>query len=193
VATCRLPTKSIGDGPIDLVFAPFLISTVFTWQHPLYATFYERLASFSRLILFDKRGTGASDRPRTPPTLEAQMDDVRAALDAVGSEQAALFGAAHGGQMCALFAATYPERTSALVLYATWPRLPGTDQEHRRMIRSFRDEWGRQDTIERLTQEQYPSFAGDASFLRSMLTIVGSAASRRPRRTWGEAVCPDSV
>src|SRR5437867_4433370 len=121
----------VGDGPIDLAFVPFAISTVFTWQHPLFATFYKRLASFSRLILFDKRGTGASDRPRTPPTLEAQMDDVRAVLDAVGSEQAALFGAGHGGQMAALFAATYPERTVALVLYSTFARLPGTADEHR--------------------------------------------------------------
>ena len=101
----------VGEGPIDLVFAPLMISTVFSWQHPVYTDFYRRLASFSRLILFDKRGTGASDRPRTPPTLEAQMDDVRAVLDAVGSEQAALFGTGHGGVMCALFAATYPERT----------------------------------------------------------------------------------
>jgi hypothetical protein len=74
----------VGNGPIDVVFVPYLISTVFSWQHPLFVTFYERLASFSRLILLDKRGTGASDRPRTPPTLEAQMDDVGAVLDAVG-------------------------------------------------------------------------------------------------------------
>jgi pimeloyl-ACP methyl ester carboxylesterase len=107
----------LGDGPIDLVFVPFSLSAIFSAQHPPFSTFYERLASFSRLILFDKRGIGASDRPRTPPTLEAQMDDVRAVLDAAGSEQAALFGSGHGGQMCALFAATYPERTSALVLY----------------------------------------------------------------------------
>lgn len=82
----------MGDGPVDLVFVPFLISAVFSSEYEPFSTFYERLASFSRLILFDKRGTGASDRPRTPPTLEAQMDDVRAVLDAVGSEQTALFG-----------------------------------------------------------------------------------------------------
>ena len=167
----------VGEGPIDLIFVPFLISTVFTWQHPLFATFYGRLASFSRLILFDKRGTGASDRPRTPPTLEAQMDDVRAVLDAVGSEQAALFGSGHGGQMCALFAATYPERTSALVLYNAWSRLPGTEEEHRRMIRRSRDEWGRMDTIERIVLEEYPSLAGDESFLRSIAMIVRASAS----------------
>jgi pimeloyl-ACP methyl ester carboxylesterase len=117
----------VGAGPIDLVFVPFLVSSVFSWIHPLFASFYEHLASFSRLILLDKRGIGASDRPRTPPTLEAQMDDVRAVLDAVGSERAALFGSGHGGLMCSLFAATYPERTSALILYdpfalAAWRR-----------------------------------------------------------------------
>src|SRR5215467_14077553 len=108
-----------------------MISPVFSWIHPVFATFYERLSSFSRLILFDKRGIGASDRPRTPPTLESQMEDVRVVLDAVGSEQAALFGSGHGGQMCALFAATYPERTTALILYGTHQRAPGTGEEHR--------------------------------------------------------------
>ena len=167
----------VGDGPIDLVFVPFLISAVFSWQHPLFASFYKRLASFSRLILFDKRGTGASDRPRTPPTLEAQMDDVRAVLDVVGSEQAALFGAGHGAQMCALFAATYPERTSALVLYNAWSRLAGTEEELRRLIRRTRDEWGRTEAFEHIIEAQYPSLVGDESFLQSLATIVRASAS----------------
>jgi class 3 adenylate cyclase len=167
----------MGDGPVDLVFVPFLISTVFSSGYEPFSTFYERLATFSRLILFDKRGTGASDRPRTPPTLEAQMDDVRAVLDAVGSEQAALFGTGHGGLMCALFAATYPERTSALILYNPWKRLPGTTDEHKQLIRRFREEWGRSEEIERTNQEEYPSLAGDESFLRSMATIVRASAS----------------
>jgi class 3 adenylate cyclase len=167
----------IGDGPTDLVFVPLLISTIFSRPHEPFASFYEGLASFSRLILFDKRGIGASDRPRTPPTLEAQMDDVRAVLDAVGSEQAALFGAGHGGLMCALFAATYPERTSALVLYNAWPRFPGTPEEHRRLIRREREEMGRAETIERMVREQYPSLAGDESFLSAAATIVRSSTS----------------
>src|SRR5437867_2444914 len=79
----------VGDGPVDLVLVPFLLSPIFSWYVPQIADFFGRLASFSRLIVFDKRGTGASDRPRSLPTLEAQMDDVRAVLDAVGSEQAA--------------------------------------------------------------------------------------------------------
>jgi class 3 adenylate cyclase len=167
----------MGDGPIDLVFVPFLISTIFSSEYPPFATFYERLASFSRLILFDKRGTGASDRPRTPPTLEAQMDDVRAVLDAVGSKQAALFGAAHGGLMCALYAATYPERTSALVLYNSWPRLPVTPEEYRRLIRDFKDEWGRAERIEKIVEEQYPSLVGDRDFLHAITTLSRASAS----------------
>ena len=106
----------VGDGPTDLVFVPFLGNIRWAWEQPIFARFLERLASFSRLILFDKRGTGLSDRPRTL-TLETQMDDIRAVLDAVGSERAALLGALQGGQLCALFAATYPERVAALVLY----------------------------------------------------------------------------
>jgi pimeloyl-ACP methyl ester carboxylesterase len=167
----------IGDGPTDLVFVPLLISTIFSRPHEPFATFYEGLASFSRLFLFDKRGIGASDRPRTPPTLEVQMDDVRAVLDAVGSEQAALFGAGHGGLMCALFAATYPERTSALVLYNAWPRFPGTPEEHRQLIRREREEMGRAETIERMVREQYASLADDESFLSVAATIVRSSTS----------------
>ena len=106
----------VGEGPIDLVFVPFFGNLRWAWEQPRLARFFERLASFSRLILFDKRGTGLSDRPRTL-TLESQMDDIRAVLDAVGSERAALLGAIQGSQLCALFAATYPERTRALVVY----------------------------------------------------------------------------
>jgi pimeloyl-ACP methyl ester carboxylesterase len=119
----------LGNGPIDLIFAPFMISTVFTRYVPLVEDFYRRLAAFSRLILFDKRGLGASDRPSEPTTLEAQMDDVRAVLDEVASERAVLFGSGHGGQMCALFAATHPERTSALILFNTVAG-PGTPPAH---------------------------------------------------------------
>ena len=167
----------LGGGPIDLIFVPFMISSIFSSQHSPFSAFYERLASFSRLILFDKRGIGASDRPHTPPTLEAQMDDVRAVLDAVGSEQAALFGAGHGGQMCALFAATYPERTSALVLYNPWARFPGTPDQHRRLIRSIRGEVGRSDSIERLVEEQYPSFVDDKEFLHAVGLILRASVS----------------
>jgi class 3 adenylate cyclase len=110
----------LGQGPLDLIIVPGWVSHLeHTWEDPSYARFLERLASFSRLILFDKRGTGLSDRITGIPTLEQRMDDVRAVMDEVGSQRAALFGVSEGGSMSILFAATYPERTSALVLYGT--------------------------------------------------------------------------
>jgi len=93
-----------------------------TWELPPWARFYSRLAGFSRLILFDKRGTGLSDRSAGIATLEERMDDVRAVMDAAGSERAALFGVSEGGRMSVLFAATYPDRASALVLYGSYAR-----------------------------------------------------------------------
>src|SRR6185312_15956326 len=108
----------VGQGPLDLVYVPGWVSNVeLMWEEPAMARFLGRLASFSRLILFDKRGTGLSDRVSNDklPTLEERMDDVRAVLEAVGSERAALFGHSEGGNMCVLFAATYPGRTEALI------------------------------------------------------------------------------
>jgi pimeloyl-ACP methyl ester carboxylesterase len=115
----------VGEGPLDLVFVSGWVSNLdLMWQEPSYARFLRRLASFSRLILFDKRGTGLSDRvPEADlPTLEARMDDVRAVLDAADAERAALLGHSEGGPMCLLFAATHPERTVALVLIGTYAR-----------------------------------------------------------------------
>jgi len=112
-----------GSGPLDLVYVPGFVSHLeCDWEHPLPARFFQRLSSFSRLIRFDKRGTGLSDRVGDMPTLEERMDDVRAVMDAVGSERAALLGASEGGPMSALFAATYPERTTALILYGSYAR-----------------------------------------------------------------------
>jgi pimeloyl-ACP methyl ester carboxylesterase len=167
----------LGEGPRDLVFAPFMISAVFAWELlPVFRDFSSRLSSFSRLILFDRRGFGASDRPRTRPTLEAHMEDVRAVLDAVGSEQAVLFGSGHGGQMCALFAATYPERTAALVLYATRERATGTEDEHRAEMRRIRRVFGLQEEFER-EDGGYPSLDHDEAFRRAMRTTVRASTS----------------
>lgn len=115
----------IGNGALDLVYVPGWISNVEeNWAEPSYARFLTRLASFARLILFDKRGTGLSDRvaEHELPTLEQRMDDVRAVMDAAGSDRAALFGVSEGGPMCALFAATHPDRTTALIMYGTYAR-----------------------------------------------------------------------
>ena len=110
----------VGKGPIDLIYAPPWIGNFeLFWEEPSYSRFLMRLASFSRLILFDKRGTGSSDRSAELPILEEQMDDIGAVMEAAGSERAALFGASEGGSQCALFAASYPERTQGLILYGT--------------------------------------------------------------------------
>ena len=117
----RIAYQVVGDGPLDLVFVPGFISNLdLYWDESNMARFLSRLGSFSRLILFDKRGTGLSDRLGNLPTLEERMDDVRAVMDAVGSSKAALFGISEGGAMSMLFAATYPERTQALILYGTY-------------------------------------------------------------------------
>jgi class 3 adenylate cyclase len=167
----------VGDGPRDLIFVPFMVSMVFAWNLlPVFRHFATRLSSFSRLILFDKRGIGASDRPRTRPTLEAQMEDVRAVLDAVGSEQAVVFGSGHGGQMSALFAATYPERTTSLVLYATAERAPGTSAEHQAELRRIRSAFGVQEELDGY-YPGYESLVQDEEFRRSMSTLIRASAS----------------
>jgi len=115
----------VGDGPRDLVYVPGWISNIeVMWEDPSMAGFLRRLASFSRLILFDKRGTGMSDRVSLEemPSLEERMDDVRAVMDAVGSESATLLGHSEGGNMCILFASTYPQRTEGLILASSWAK-----------------------------------------------------------------------
>ena len=114
-----------GEGnPVDLVHAPGTVSHLeLFWDIPGAAAFIEGVSSFARLIRFDKRGTGMSDRPMTPATLEERADDIRAVMDAAGSERAYIFGTSEGGSMACVFAATYPERTSGLLLWgtqATW-------------------------------------------------------------------------
>src|SRR5262249_16934998 len=113
----------VGEGPLDFVFIPSMTHHVeLVWENPPQSRFFERLASMGRLLLFDKRGTGRSDRFVAAPTLETRMDDIRAVMDASGSERAALIGLGDGGPLAALFAATYPERTVALVLIHSPPR-----------------------------------------------------------------------
>jgi class 3 adenylate cyclase/esterase/lipase len=112
-----------GDGPIDLVWIPPWISQVeYLWSEPSLQSVAARVTQFARLITFDRRGSGLSDPLFGAPTLEDQMDDVLAVMDAAGSEKAAIWGMLEGGPMAALFAATFPERTDALVLYATFAR-----------------------------------------------------------------------
>src|SRR5262249_48726143 len=161
---------------LDLVFTPFFGNIRYAWEESRYARFFERLASFSRLILFDKRGTGLSDRPRVL-TLETQMDDIRAVLDAVGSERAALLGAAQGSQLTALSAATYPERTRALVLYnphaspADMPPSPPHSPEE------ARERWGTRELCDEMARATFPSLAADERFLRYNADYLRFSAS----------------
>ena len=124
-ADVRIAYQVVGEGPVDLVLVHGWVCTFQPgWEYPKLAAFYRRLASMGRLILFDKRGTGLSDRvsPERLPDLETRMDDVRAVLDSVGSERAALLGLSEGGAMSTLFAATYPQRTLSLILLGAFPR-----------------------------------------------------------------------
>lgn len=159
----------VGDGPLDLVLVPGWVSNVeHGWEEPRHAAFLNRLASFSRLILFDRRGTGLSDREGERPTLEERMDDVRAVMDTVGSDRAALVGYRGGGPMCLLFAATYPDRTSALALYGSYarrlwaPDYPWgpTLEEHQPFFDRIQRAWGTDAHAELLA----PSAAQDDHF-----------------------------
>ncbi|MGZ6567825.1 MAG: alpha/beta fold hydrolase, partial [Solirubrobacteraceae bacterium] len=113
----------VGEGPTDLVLVlGFATHVELQWGSPAFARFFERISSFARLIVFDKRGTGLSDPVAEVPTLEQRVDDVRAVMDAAGSERAALFGISEGGPMSVLFAATHPDRVAALILYGAMGR-----------------------------------------------------------------------
>ena len=156
----------VGDGPFDLVFVPGFVSNLdYTWEDPGLAHFLSRLAGFSRLILFDKRGTGLSDRVAGAPDLEVRMDDVRAVMDAARSEHGAVFGVSEGGAMSMLFAATYPERTRALALYGTYAHYPTwvlSGERLQAFIDVIERGWGTGETVEFFM----PSKASDENFRR---------------------------
>ena len=176
-----------GDGPRDLVYVPGWVSNIERmWEEPAMAHFLERLASFSRLVLFDKRGTGLSDRVSNTelPTLEQRMDDVRAVLEAVGSERAALFGHSEGGNMCVLFAATYPERTTALITLGSFAKRRDPDDDYPwAPTAEDRDEttaeveqnWGHMRTQD--VEYYAPSRVGDEPFVRNLEQYFRRAAS----------------
>jgi class 3 adenylate cyclase len=148
-----------GDGEFDLVFVPGFVSNLeHYWTNPRMDRFFRRLAAFSRLIMFDKRGTGLSDRSGRDFTLEQRMDDVRAVMDAVGSERAALFGISEGGAMSILFAATYPDRTRALVLYGAYAHhlswVTPADQLEA-SIAKFEKTWGTGESLRLFAPDSY--------------------------------------
>jgi class 3 adenylate cyclase len=165
----HLAYQVIGDGPIDVVTSPGWISHMeFQWEQPLLAHFLRRVTSYARVLMFDKRGTGLSDRTAGVPSLEECMDDIRTVMDAESMDRATLVGHYDSGAHSAMFAATYPERTSALVIvggYAkgsrdeTYPF--GPDPTVLGMVADgIRDEWGKGTIVPVIA----PSMAGDASF-----------------------------
>jgi class 3 adenylate cyclase len=162
----RIAYQVVGSGPLDLVFVPGFVSNIdLFWEDPAAAQVFGRLASFSRLILFDKRGTGLSDRNASIATLEERMDDVRAVMDAAGSERAALFGMSEGGPMSLLFAATYPERTRALALCGSYARHPTLSREIiAEHVEQIDRVWG---TGEYWAKSYAPDKASDPSFRRT--------------------------
>jgi class 3 adenylate cyclase len=167
----------VGDGPFDVVFVPGFISNLdLMWDEAPRARFLNRIASYSRLILFDKRGTGLSDRVGGIPGLEQRMDDVRAVMDAAGSERAAIFGISEGGAMAMLFAATYPERTRALVLYGTYAHYPSwvlSGAALEEFIASIETSWGTGASATRFA----PSKAGDEQFRQNWARFERLGAS----------------
>ena len=174
------------EGERDLAFVHGLVGNLEVEnERPDYLRFTDRLSRFSRLIQFDRRGTGLSDRVRETPSLETRMDDVRAVLDAVGSERAALFGTFEAAAMCMLFAATYPERTSGLVLYSpvakgSWaPDYPWakTLDEWRRDLEWWKDRWGTMELVDWLVRDMAPTRVDDDEFKRGVLRQQRQGAS----------------
>lgn len=183
----------VGEGPLDLVFTPGFVSNVdHWWEIPNSVRFIERLASFSRLIIWDKRGTGLSDPSARVPTLEERVDDLGAVLDSTGSERAVLFGVSEGGPMNLLFAATHPERTAALVLYGTSPKFyAGRDwpwgwqpEEVKGWLEEIDDCWGDGALIEVFA----PTYADNEAYRRLWGRYLRAGASPAMGRAVVEAL-----
>lgn len=175
----------LGDGPVDLVFVEgFMTHRQVMWELPAYARFCERLAEFSRLILFDKRGMGMSDRVAGATPLETRMDDIRAVMDAVGSERAAIMGESEGGPLSILFAAAHPDRTLALILQGaelrertdeTWPWGERTELELEARLAELPERWGQ--PSEDSARAMFPS-VGPAPWLAEWFSrLLTSAAT----------------
>src|SRR5438034_4679154 len=175
----------VGQGPIDLVLVlGFATHLELQWESPPFAHFFDRIGSFSRLILFDKRGTGLSDPVAEVPTLEQRIDDVRAVMDAAGSERAAFLGISEGGPTSVLFAATHPERVSALVLYGAMGRTTeAPDYPWASPAEALRESaaefiapyWGQQ--AEGMVELFAPSLVGDPQTVEFTARMERSAAS----------------
>lgn len=176
----------IGEGPLDLVFVRgSLADLLAAWEEPRYVRHIEGLATFARVLMFDKRGSGLSDPVRQVPTLEARMDDVRAVLDASGAGAALLWSAHEGSRLAILFAATYPERTRALILYdpaarGSWaPDYPWapTEEEWLAKLAEVRARWGDRDYLVERAREYSPVAAREEAFLDWYVRYLRRSAS----------------
>jgi len=182
----------VGDGERDLVYVPDYVSNlVYGWESPHWRKFYERLAQSFRLILFDKRGTGLSDLGGHFPALETRMDDVRAVLDAVGSSSTVLLGSHDGCSMAAMYAATYPERTSALVVFQPVAHDPdGHTEEARANLADLRERWGTQEYSDEILKETAPSLYADPAerewFANWLRVGASPAVAYALNRAWFE-------
>jgi pimeloyl-ACP methyl ester carboxylesterase len=183
-----LAYQVIGDGPLDLVFLPAFINNIeIAWESPHYARFLQRLASFSRLIFMDRRGTGLSDRlsPSDLPPLEVLMDDLVVVLNAVGSERVALFGSSNSGSLCSIFAATFPDRVSALALYGVAAAGVASDdypwqwtaEEWDDYLRDLAEGWGTRAYADRMVELFHPSLANDERHIDWWARFMRQAAS----------------
>jgi class 3 adenylate cyclase len=162
--------RVVGEGPVELVFVPGFVSHLeVAIEYPGLRRFFERLASFTRLVLYDKRGQGLSDRPSAPPSLEEGMDDLRAVIEAAGLERPSLFGVSEGGPMALLFAASHPASVDKLALFGTYARTVEADdfpigfslENFDRMLDRMRSEWGGPVLVPFFA----PSLADDEAFL----------------------------
>jgi len=180
----RIAYQISGDAPVDVVWAPGTMSHLdLDWEIPERALFFERFSKFCRLIRFDKRGTGLSDRPLKMATLEERTDDIRAVMDDIGLERANIFGVSEGGSMACLFAATYPQRVNSLLVWgaqARWIASPDhpwgqTQEEHDRMIAMIDDDWPSFDYITGPGAGVGPD--ADPAFIESISRYMRAAAN----------------
>jgi pimeloyl-ACP methyl ester carboxylesterase len=182
--------QTVGEGPDVIFVRGFAGDLLSVWEQPLLARFIEELASFARVTMIDKRGTGLSDRVREVPTLETRMDDLRAVMDSIAAEQAVLWTAQEGARLAVLFAATHPERVAGLVLFDPTAKGRRTDDypwalgdaEWRTLLADIREGWGRADFLERLLADwSRPRKMTRSSAPGSWRTCA--AASARDRRS----------
>ena len=173
----------VGEGDVDLVYVPDYVSNlVYGWEYPPWRDFYLRLARSFRLILFDKRGTGLSDHGGQFATLETRMEDLHAVLDAAGSSSPVIFGAHEGSGMAVMFAASYPERTRALVLFHANAKIEGMESESESALHELarlREGWGVQEWCDELLMEGCPSLAAsedDRRWFANWLRVGASPA-----------------